>query len=333
MAISDERVLQGLGVSAPEESVYRSLLAKPGQTLAEIKEDSGLGASIVRSSTLGLESKGLVTRSGDRPLRFRVTAPHLALQGLTRRRHQELEQAAAAAEELVGALHRPTPEGPADLVDVVIGTEAVAQQMFGLMYHADEEVRILSKRPYVVAMGGHATELGRENLARGVKYRVIYDHSAFDDPFQIETITEDIELGQVARVLPEVPMKLVISDERMAITSLSLKEPDVGTALLIRTSSLLDAMIVLFETLWDKAVPFDPRVPSSDPSRPDISKEDRTLLALLMAGMTDDAVATRFGVSSRSVRRRVTRLIDEAGVQNRFQLAAEACWRDWITPR
>jgi DNA-binding NarL/FixJ family response regulator len=46
------------------------------------------------------------------------------------------------------------------------------------------------------------------------------------------------------------------------------------------------------------------------------------LVALLMTGATDTAIASQLGVNVRSVRRWISELMDELGVSTRLQLGA-----------
>ncbi|WP_374099643.1 helix-turn-helix domain-containing protein [Streptomyces sp. I4(2020)] len=57
---------------------------------------------------------------------------------------------------------------------------------------------------------------------------------------------------------------------------------------------------------------------------------DRRLLALLVAGVADKAVATRMGLSRRTVQRRIQRLMELAGATTRMQLAWQAARRGWL---
>ena len=56
---------------------------------------------------------------------------------------------------------------------------------------------------------------------------------------------------------------------------------------------------------------------------------DRQILALLLTGLTDQAVAAQLGISLRTVQRRVRRLEDLAGVRTRMQLGWYAARNGW----
>lgn len=53
------------------------------------------------------------------------------------------------------------------------------------------------------------------------------------------------------------------------------------------------------------------------------------MLALVLAGLTDEAAASRLGVSRRTVQRRIAELMAKAGVDSRIQLGWHAARRGW----
>ena len=56
------------------------------------------------------------------------------------------------------------------------------------------------------------------------------------------------------------------------------------------------------------------------------------MLAMLAAGLKDEAIARYLGVSLRTVRRRVATLMEELGAHTRFQLGSAAERRGLLRP-
>jgi DNA-binding NarL/FixJ family response regulator len=73
-------------------------------------------------------------------------------------------------------------------------------------------------------------------------------------------------------------------------------------------------------------------MPATDPGhkRSAPAAEDAHLLALMAAGLKDEVVARRLGLSLRTVRRRIANLMDELGADTRFQAGLEAARRGWL---
>ena len=85
---------------------------------------------------------------------------------------------------------------------------------------------------------------------------------------------------------------------------------------MVRHPQLVEALQFLFEAVWDASVPIiTSGFSDSDPRR-------QMLIALLMTGSTDTAIATQLGINVRSVRRWISELMDELGVTTRLQLGA-----------
>lgn len=121
------------------------------------------------------------------------------------------------------------------------------------------------------------------------------------------------EAGERARVHPQVPIKLAISDRSIALLPLALDQMR-GSALVVRESALVEALAQLFQLLWEQALPL-----AGQPEGDDDAGVDRRLLTMLASGMKDDAIARQLDVSSRTVGRRVAELMDFLGARTRFE--------------
>jgi hypothetical protein len=110
---------------------------------------------------------------------------------------------------------------------------------------------------------------------------------------------------------------------------LNLEQPD-GPSLLVRTSSLLDALYALFEILWARSTPIVPsreglrEIAASESGMPDIS--DR-LIPLLAAGLNDKAIAQELRLSPATLARRVAELMKALDTRTRFQTGWMAALR------
>lgn len=95
---------------------------------------------------------------------------------------------------------------------------------------------------------------------------------------------------------------------------------------------LLNALVELFEVLWQRGTPLRPgsnRTPAAT-GHFDISARDEELMILLLAGLSDDAIGHRLGMSTRTVYRRIKRLMDIVGAETRLQLGWHAARAGWL---
>jgi sugar-specific transcriptional regulator TrmB len=318
------KVLESVGVTEDEEAVYRVLLERPGATPPEVSHTLGQPPRKIRTMLAKLESVGLVSRIAGPRDRFAPAPPEVAIEVLVLNRQEQLERTRLAAKEMDAAFRaaRAETSGPLDIVEVVLGREAVDQRFEQLVKGARERLLVFDKPPYAAQFASAPNELELQLLARGVSNRALYDTEGLAIPGRIEQLSTAVAAGEEARAIPDLPMKMFIADDHLGLIPLSLDEPGLEGALLVQPSPVLQALIKLFETLWDRAVPIDrvtgpPPPAGASTTRP--SDEDEQLLMLLVAGLKDRAVARQLGVAPRTVLRRVANLMSSLGAQTRFQ--------------
>jgi DNA-binding NarL/FixJ family response regulator len=197
-----------------------------------------------------------------------------------------------------------------------------------MLSRADVEVLAFDTPPYVV----HAyddMDIEIELLARRVRCRAVYASEVLDVPQRAELIRTLVDLGEHARVVPVVPVKMIAVDRREVLLPLAaVGDSAQENAVVVHKSGLSDALTALFEAVWAQAVPLFTTRTHDDGSGP--PAEDRTILQLLNAGMKDDVIGRQLGVSERTVRRRVAELAALLGASSRFQIGAQAARRGWV---
>lgn len=328
-------MLESVGITELEERVYRAVLERPGYRVDELAEVTHLVVRQLRRSLRSLEAKGLVVRSATKDPRFTASSPDVALEGLIMQRQEQLHrirlEAAAMTETFTSAKEETSQ---VQLVEVVIGRPAIAQRYVQLQRTARREMIGFDKPPYVTPPSEQRlVEL--KNLRRGVAYRAIYGQKGLESSGQLELIQELVEAGEEARTLASVPLKLVVADGRLGLIPLNMDDAPTRdeAALLLHASPLLDAIRMLFETLWERATPIrllNRGRGSAAVKRPELDSKDERVLLLLAAGFMDQAIAHQLGVTVRTVERRVRRLMDLLEAQTRFQAGLQAAERGWL---
>ncbi|MEQ4721214.1 LuxR C-terminal-related transcriptional regulator [Nonomuraea sp. B19D2] len=326
--------LGAAGLTPDEEAVYELLVdcspATPAR-VASLGAAAGLRPEVLPGLLGTLEAKGLVTRSSDEPPRYSAVAPEVALDVLLVTAERQLLQARERAAELDRAYQRrATEQAPPVVVEVVTGHRAVQQRHAQMQRAASHELRCFSKPPYFDPQGSVAAQ--HELLAQGVTVRMIYEREFVDRLGALRQIETMIGAGQQARVLPSLPMKLYLMDDRFALLLLRHQpdDPDADAALVVHPSGLLQALSRLFEGLWQRALPLRLRPPapgaaSSRTRQP--GHDDERLIALLVAGLTDEAIARQLGIGSRTAERRIADLMSRLGAHTRFQAGVQAAFR------
>ncbi|WP_285742877.1 LuxR C-terminal-related transcriptional regulator [Lentzea sp. NBRC 105346] len=255
---------------------------------------------------------------------WQAVPPDLAVEMLIAAREVEHHRARALAGPLMEQYVRSrTEDDDSGVVEVVAGSVAVRDVWLTLLSGARAEVCVLDQPPYLSPQEQHAA-LEDETRSRGVAWRVVYDRSAVDLPGRVAEIVELVASGERARVTPTLPFKLAVIDARAAVLPIAV-DGRIDKVLLIRPSPLLDVLLSTFELYWDKGIPFSPGGIYAA-----VEDVDPHLLALLAAGLTDEAIARQMGLAPRTVQRRVRQLMDRAGAQTRFQAGVQAMRRGWL---
>lgn len=324
----EEAALTALGIGTVDARIYTLLIEHSRLSVAEIARTLGVSVGSAQRGVASLHASGFVTRSPTAPPLYVPVAPDLLVETLIVQRQMELERARVVANQL-RVRHQAAAKAtsPNELVEIVTGRPALVQQFLQMQRSVQSELLILDKPPYVTP-GAECKTAGLEMRRRpGVVQRVIYDHEAFEAPGQLEGIRNDVCAGEQARTMAGLPMKLAVADRRLGLIPLRLEEP-APAALVLHKSPLLEAVVALFETLWERATPIGLQPPPANPpDRHGLSNLDHQTLELLATGLKDQAVARQLGIGQRTMERRVGELLGKLGARTRFQAGVEFATR------
>ncbi|WP_322919143.1 LuxR C-terminal-related transcriptional regulator [Nocardioides renjunii] len=334
METGGQVVLEELGIAPDVERVYRALLGRPHTTAAVLAGALDRSRHEVGRGLATLVELGLAIRSDDAT--FVAAPPAIALGALLNERRDGLrlvEQALATmAEEHRAAM---TGRDIGELIEVVTGVDAVRHRFHQVQQAASRELRMFVTAPFVaVPPGENRAEAAA--VDRGVAIRVVLDTAVLAEPGAVEEAEDSLRNGLQVRVVDVLPIKLVIADAELALVPLGLGGGP--GAVLLQRSGLLAALDALFESTWRHAYPLvlpdhadDPDGAPLGPDRPEAGPTalDRQVLSLMLAGVSDQAVASQLGLSLRTVQRRLRHLQDLAGVRSRIQLGWYAARHGW----
>jgi DNA-binding CsgD family transcriptional regulator len=210
----------------------------------------------------------------------------------------------------------------------VHGPANIARLSVRVHEQTQHQLRGFDRPPYSHEPGtNHRLEVSR--LAVGVTYRVIYDSAALAIPGRMtDDILPSSAAGEQARTRPELPIKMLISDDQFALVPAAVTTRSIETTFVIHRSPVLDALIALFEAEWPRATPIPGTSSAPVTSAPD--PETAALLAMLAAGMTDAAIARSLSWSMRTTQRRMRQLMTDLGVTSRFQAGVAAREKGWL---
>lgn len=317
-------------VSSPELTeadlaVYRSVLDAPASPTV-LANRSGLSDVELSAVLDRLMQLRLIQSSVAHTGAYEAVSPDLAAAELVARTEEQaktlLRQSESLRRELGGLapLYREARRRRLAVSgsEVVTDSVEVRKRLQEIALSAQQTV--LAAHP---TMGGPEAlaaglALDRALLDRGVSYRSIFPHTALRQQHGRDHIRALRSLGAHIRTAPIIPARLLIVDAEVAIIPLP---PEMGPgAALVRDVPVIAFLTGIFEHTWERAAA------TEDDEAPGYLFEEVELaiLAELAQGRTDELIARRLGISTRTLRRYLTSLAERLGTETRFQMGMAA---------
>lgn len=162
-------------------------------------------------------------------------------------------------------------------------------------------------------------EVREEILASGREQQSVFPLSVLDHPDWRHLAESRAAAGESQRYLENVPLEFIIFGEQgVLLADEDLPPGGTPDMLLVRAENVHAIFVALFAELWRRADPVHDGAAAA---------ADLRMLELLNLGFKDDAIARHLGLGVRTVRRRLAQLMDEHGVDTRFQLGVAVCRR------
>jgi sugar-specific transcriptional regulator TrmB len=253
--------LTSLGLTTYEAKAYLALIRRGSSTAAEVARIAGVPRQRIYDVLASLVERGLASTRPGRVVRYVGSAPDTAIGHLVNDRRQavlELERAAnAMIQQLAPAFKAGQREtNPLDYIEVLRDRRAINERFGELQEEIKDEILVFTKPPY--ATPPQEEKKGVE-VARTHKACSVYEFSIFDDPETIEGVRGFIEAGEEARFVEELPLKLVIIDEKIVMFGMQdpVAEGSELTMVVVEHPSLAQTLKIAFSTVWNVGLTFE----------------------------------------------------------------------------
>lgn len=260
MPASAERLVE-LGLTSYEAKAYLALMRRDASTAAEVARLARIPRQRIYDVLATLVQKGLAKQRPGSPARYSPVSPEFAIERLVIERREELDRLERSSREMIEALAPAFAAGqqerdPLDYIEVLRDRNAINERFGELQENIREEILVFTKPPYAkpAQENVEGLEVSRKHRARSV-----YEYSALDDPDFAAGVRRFIEAGEEARFVEELPLKLVIIDQKFVM--FGMEDPVAGqselTIVVVEHSALAKVLKVAFDAIWAQGVTID----------------------------------------------------------------------------
>ncbi|MER5277476.1 LuxR C-terminal-related transcriptional regulator [Streptomyces sp. NPDC002809] len=252
-----------------------------------------------------------------RPVPPSAALAHL-LQPVIREIHERIRLSAALADSLA-PLASVASADPNLAITVLEGIPLIEGTIQNALDSAQEEILTLqpdSSSP--VDQLKKALERALSTVERGATLRHIYQHPARYSP-AIKTYLDEVPPGHIqVRTIEQTVERLFVFDRTVAFIPANAKR---DVALEIRHPALVRYLIQVYEVLWAQATPLTEPL-QTPPSSASVTAVQLSIARLLVDGHVDQVVARKLGISVRTCRAHISKLMQTVNATSRTQLGA-----------
>jgi len=308
------------GWSATADLVYRTIVGSGPATAAEVERRLGMTAGRVAAALSELSAAAAVSVGANptgRDAIWRPTPPAEVLAGLRRQRPAAVRP--GRTDPAYAGLAKVLLDEPTVLDDGIrhLSTRSLARtrlaQLNAVVRH--EHLAMTPETTFDAESARSAVPMDRMVLSRGARMRVLGSTNPTQPDPLVQYGREPGEPSPEYRENTTMPMKLIVVDRTIALFPVEPTDLERGY-LEVSRPSVVAELVNLFERQWESAdVAKEHTLPKIV-----LGPRERALIAILAEGHSDATAARKLQISRRSVTYALRTLMDQLGVENRFQL-------------
>ena len=254
--------LQELGLSGREAEIYLALLMKKELTAPEVAKIT----SVTRTKSYELLQNLVKKRVCNERYKngtkvFSSIEPTIAIQNILSVYEDELNRKKNLAEQFredLVELHKNKEENnsPLDYIEVLTDVGQIRERWQNILRNTKRELLVFTKPPYTSPSVSDSMEMVDKILKRKVTIKSIYEYNSLKNSEEINELINTIEayqkVGEESRIIKNLPMKLVISDETVTMFALNDRVsllPSI-TTMIVDHPSFANALKMVFQGYW-----------------------------------------------------------------------------------
>ncbi len=250
-------LLLNMGLSSNEAKVYLALLKKKISNVSEIVTISGVPQKMIYYVLQKLMQKGLCTLIPGKIKKYKPANPDTGIGDFISQAQQQISLSQEMLSELKKDYQKgQNKPGSFEHIEIIQNKTQITEKVIYLEKKAKEEVLSFNKPPYAMTKRNVEEVKG---LEKGVKYKSIYQFVDLREVIGRSVVEMYMKGGEEIRVTPELPIKMMIFDNRIAMFTLEdrIIPGNDFCVVVIQNSNLVKILKESFNTYWQNAMTYE----------------------------------------------------------------------------
>jgi HTH-type transcriptional regulator, sugar sensing transcriptional regulator len=248
-----------LGIPGREAEIYIALLAKKEFTASEIAKITSISRTKTYDILQNLVKKGLCCESYKNGLKvYSSVEPQIVIDNILNG-FEKKRQIAENLQLKLSALNTNSDED-IDYIEVMTEPGQVRERWLKIQDKTKSEMLVFVKPPYTGSLDDNIEKQENEYVIKKIRVKGIYEYNGMKSSGEIENFIKILELyeatGEEVKIVDILPMKLVISDESVAMFTLNdrFTLKSTLTTIIVDHPSFAAAMKKVFESYWQSGI-------------------------------------------------------------------------------
>lgn len=255
-----------IGLTEREAKVYMTLLSGKMFTVLELQEAVNIPRTKIYEVLNKLVSRNIcIEKKLGRNKLYEAVEPKVALERVVDSYKKELQRKEQLIEK-VSEVFTPIFQNsksiinPLEFIDVMKEKGQIHKRYTACVRSTKREMLTFNKGPYACDNSDRLDEQEEEEfklLKRGGACKDIYELSELKEVgWLLSSVKKSLKLGQQARVVKKLPIKMLVFDHEKVMFALEQPVPESNelTMIYIEHKQLAEACSILFYHLWDQGI-------------------------------------------------------------------------------
>ena len=255
-----------IGLTEREAKVYMTLLSGKMFTVLELQEAVNIPRTKIYEVLNKLVSRNIcIEKKLGRNKLYEAVEPKVALERVVESYKKDLERKEQLIKKVAEVFtpifnNSKSIINPLEFIDVMKEKSQIHKRYTACVRSTKSEMLTFNKGPYACDTNDRLEEQEDEEfklLKRGGACKDIYELSELKEvDWLLSSVKKSLKLGQQARVVKKLPIKMLVFDYEKVMFALEQPVPEVNelTMIYIEHRQLAEACSILFYHLWDQGI-------------------------------------------------------------------------------